>query len=76
MTSISKEKEKNQKSTPNPPIETKNKLKIEMDSTPTFKKPGELKQKVQAPIGQAGGVNMNIEVISERPGGTFKLPPY
>ena len=46
-----------------------------MDSTPTIKKPGELKQKAQAPIGQAGRVNMNTEVISERPGGTFKPPP-
>ena len=69
------EKEKNQKPTPNPPIETKNKLKIEMDSTPTFKRPGELKQKAQAPIGLAGRVNTNTEVFSERPGGTFKLPP-
>ena len=50
------------------PIETKNKLKIEMDSMPTFKKPGELKQK-------AGRVNTNTEVFSERPEGTFKLPP-
>ena len=74
-TSRSKEKEKNQKPTRNPPIETKNKLRIEMDSMPTIKKPGELKQKAQAPIGQAGRVNMNTEVISERPGGTFKLPP-
>ena len=74
-TSRSKEKEKNQKPTPYPPIETKNKLKIEMDSTSTFKKPGELKQKAQVSIGQAGRVNMNTEVISERPGGTFKLPP-
>ena len=46
-----------------------------MDSTPTFKKPRELKQKAQAPIGQSGRVNMNTEVISERPGNTFKLPP-
>ena len=74
-TSRSKEKGKNQKPTPNPPIETKNKLKIEMDSTPTIKKPGELKQKAHAPIGQAGRVNMNTEVFSERPGSTFKLPP-
>ena len=44
-----------------------------MDSTPTFKKPGELKQKAQAPIGQAGRVN--TQVFNERPGGTFKLPP-
>ena len=42
---------------------------------PSIKKPGELKQKAQAPIGQAGRVNMNTEVIRERPGGTFKLPP-
>ena len=75
MTSISKEKKKNQKPTPNPPIETKNKLKIEMDSMPTIKKPVELKQKAPAPIGQAGRVNTNTEVISERPAGTFKLPP-
>ena len=73
LTSGSKEKEK--KTTPNPPIETKNKLKIEMDSMPTIKKPGEHKQKAQAPIGQAGRVNTNTEVFSERPGGTFKLPP-
>ena len=70
-----KKKKKNQKPTLNPPIETKNKLKIEMDSTPTFKRPGELKQKAQASIGQAERVNMNTEVFSERPGGTFKLPP-
>ena len=68
-------KKKNQKPTPNPPIETKNKLKIEMDSTPTIKKPGELKQKAQAPIGQAGRVNTITEVFSERPGSTFKLSP-
>ena len=70
-----RKKKKNQKPAPNPPIETKNQLKIEMDSTPTFKKPGELKQKAQAPIGQAGRVNTNTEVFSERIGGTFKLPP-
>ena len=46
-----------------------------MDSTPTFKKPGEPTWKAQAPIGQAGRVNTNTEVFSERPGGTFKLPP-
>ena len=46
-----------------------------MNSMPTIKKPGQLKQKAQAPIGQAGRVHMNTEVISERPGGTFKLPP-
>ena len=73
----SKEKEKNQKPTPNPPIETKNKFKmeIEIDSMPTIKKPGQLKQKALAPIGHAGRVHMNTEVISERPGGTLKLPP-
>ena len=70
-----KGKRKNQKPTPNPPIETKNKLRIEMDSTPTFKKPGELKQKAQALIGLAGRVTTNTEVFSERLGGTFKLPP-
>ena len=48
-TSRWKEKGKNQKPTPNPPIETKNKLKIEMDSTPTFKKPVELKAKSTGP---------------------------
>ena len=47
-------------------------MEIEMDSTPTIKKPGQLKQKAQAPIGQAGRVHMNTKVISERPGGTFK----
>ena len=66
-----RKKKKNQNPTPNSP---KNKLKIEMDSMPTFKKPGELKQKVQAPIGQAGRVNTNTEVFSERIGDTFKLP--
>ena len=45
-----------------------------MDSTSTIKKPGQLKQKPQASIGQAGRVHMNTEVISERPWGTFKLP--
>ena len=70
-----RKKKKNQEPTPNLPIETKNKFKIEMDSTPTFKKPVELKQKAQAPIGQAGRVNTNTDVISEKPGGTFKLPP-
>ena len=69
-TSRSKEKEKNQKPTPNPSIETKNnsKMEIEMDSMPTIKKPGQLKQKAQAPIGQAGRVHTNAKVISERPG--------
>ena len=41
-----------------------------MDSTPTIKRPGYLKQKAQSPSGQ-----MNAKVISDRPGGTFKLPP-
>ena len=57
-----RKKKKNQKPAPNPPIETKNKLKIEMDSMPTIKKPGELKQKAQASIGRAGRVNMNRSV--------------
>ena len=70
-----RKKKKNQKSTPNTPIETKNKFKTEMDSMPTIKKLVQLKQKAQAPIGQAGRVHTNTEVISERPGGTFKLPP-
>ena len=42
---------------------------------PTFKKPGGLKQKAQAPIGLAGRVNTNTEVFSEKSGGTFKLTP-
>ena len=50
-------------------------MEIETDSTPTIKKPGQLKQKAQAPIGQAGWVHMNTKVNSERLGGTFKLPP-
>ena len=50
-------------------------MEIEIDSTLTIKKPGQLKQKAQAPIGQAGRVHTNTEVISERPRGTFKLPP-
>ena len=79
---ISKTKEKeNQKPTPNPSIETKNELKnmdqmkIETDLTLTIKKPGQHKQKAQSPIGQAGRVNINTKVNSERPGGAFKLPP-
>ena len=46
-----------------------------MDSTPPIKKLGQLKQKARAPIGLAGRVYMNTEVISESPGGTFKLHP-
>ena len=46
-----------------------------MDSTPTIKKLEQLQRKAQAPIGQAGRVYTNTEMISERPGGTFKLPP-
>ena len=46
-----------------------------MDSTPTIKKLRQLKQKAQAPIGQAGKVHTTSEVISERPRGTLKLPP-
>ena len=77
LTFRSKEKEKNRKPTPNSSIETKNefKIEIEMDSTPTIKKPEQLKQKAQAPFGQARRVHTNTEVISEKPGGTFKLPP-
>ena len=44
-----------------------------MDSMPTFKKPGELKQKAQALIGLAGRVNTNTEMFGERPGDTFRL---
>ena len=68
---IKRKKSKTNSNTP--PIETKN--KFEMDSTPTIKKPRQLKQKTQVPIGHARRVHMNTEVISERPGGTFKLPP-
>ena len=46
-----------------------------MNLMPTIKKLGQFKQKAQAPIGQAGRIHTNTEVISERPGGTFKLPP-
>ena len=49
-------------------------MQTEMDFPPTNKKPGQLKQKAQAPIGQAGRIHTNIKVNSERPGGTFKLP--
>ena len=45
-----------------------------MNSMPTIKKSGQLKQKAQAPIGQARRVHTNTEMISERPEGTFKLP--
>ena len=79
--SRTRKKKKNQKPTPNPSIETKNKFKniewmnIETDSTPTIKKPEQLKQKALAPFGQAGRVHTNTKVIKERPEGTFKLPP-
>ena len=66
-------KRKKSKTNSKPPIETKNKFEIEMDSMPTIKKLGQLKQKAQTLIGQAARVHMNIEVISERPGSTFKL---
>ena len=62
-------------------IETKKKpkntelMEIEMDSTLTIKKLGQLKQKAQAPIGQAGRLHLNTKMNSERPGGTFKLLP-
>ena len=46
-----------------------------IDSTPTIKKPEQLKQKAQAPIGQAGRVHMNTKVNIERWGGTFKVHP-
>ena len=52
-----------------PSVETKNKFKMEIE----IKKPGQFKQKAQAPIGPAGRVHMNTEVISERPGSIFKL---
>ena len=53
-----------------PPPETKDKFKmgIEMVLVPAMKKLGQLKQKPQTPIGQAGRVHTNTEVISERPG--------
>ena len=38
-------------------------MEIEMDSTPTIKKPRQLKQKAQALIGLAGRVHTNTEVI-------------
>ena len=50
-------------------------MEIEMDSIPTIKKLGQIKQKAQAPIDQAGRVHISIKVNNERPGGTFKLPP-
>ncbi len=46
-----------------------------MDSAPTIKKLGELKQKAQAPIGQAERVHLYIKVNSERLDGAFKLSP-
>ena len=49
-------------------------MEIEMDSTPAIKKLGQLKQKAQALIGQAGRVCMNTKVNSERAWGVFKLP--
>ncbi len=60
-------------------METKNKfentdqMEIEMESTPTIKKLGQLKQKAQAPIGHPGRVYTNAEVISERPGGPSQI---
>ena len=39
-----------------------------------MKKQRQLNQEAQAPIGQAGRVHTNTEVISEKPEGTFKLP--
>ena len=46
-----------------------------MDLTFPIKKPGQLKQKVQALIGRVGRIHMSTKVNSERPGGTFKLSP-
>ena len=46
-------------------------IETEMDSTLTIKKLERLKQRPQAPIGQAGKVHVHH---GERPGGTFKLP--
>ena len=50
-------------------------MEIKTDSTLTIKKPGQLKQKIQAPIGLSGRVHINTKVNCERPGGAFKLPP-
>ena len=47
-------------------------MEIVMDSQ--SKSQSSLKQKAQAPIGQAGRVYTNTKVNSKRPGGTFKLP--
>ena len=49
-------------------------MEIEMDSIPTIKKPGQLKQKSQAPYGQAGRVHTNTKMNNEKPEGAFKLP--
>ena len=72
-----KKKLKNQLQTPLKKLKTNLKIveQIEMDSTPTIKKQGQLKQKAQTPIVQAGRVHTNTKVIGERPGGPFKLPP-
>ena len=57
------EQRKNQKPTPNPSTESKNKfknieqMKIEMDSAPTIKKLGQPEQKAQALVGLAGRVH-------------------
>ena len=37
-------------------------MEIEMNSTPTNKKLGQLKQKAQASIGQVGRIHMNTKV--------------
>ena len=44
-----------------------------MDSTPTIKKAEQLKQKPQAPIGQAKKMLINTKVNNERPAGAFRL---
>ena len=46
-----------------------------MDSALTIKKPEQLKQKAQAPIGQVGRVHTNAKVSNQRPGDAFKLSP-
>ena len=45
-------------------------MEIETDSTLTIKRPGQLKQKTQALIGQVGKVHMNRERLRD----AFRLP--
>ena len=42
-------------------------MEIEMNSTPTIKNLGQLKQKALAPIGQAERIYMNTKVNSPQP---------